>query len=142
MQTKELTGPSRVSVNISWRLHSHKGCLHHTMHQFQRRICCHQKTPLRPTCWVGVLVDDRNSAVISIRKWVLWKWIMSQVVFFEWDRPYLDIFLPSPSWIDEYMNTRLLFYIKFLIGCICKLHVYILVAKELGEMSSVFFLKR
>ena len=67
---------------------------------------------------------------------------MSQVVFFERDRLYLDIFLPSPSGIDEYMDTHFLFYIKFLIGCICKLHVYILVAQELGEMSSVFFLKR
>ena len=30
---------------------------------------------------------------------------MSQVVFFEPDRLYLDIFLPSSSWIDETKET-------------------------------------
>lgn len=58
--------------------------------------------------------------------------------------------IPEPSNLDtsaiisQEMNSAhhvlpptSLFYIKLLIGCICRLHVYSLAEKELGKMSSV-----
>lgn len=117
--------------------------IHHTMHQFQKILLWsrrhHCSPPAESVYWLMIetLLSSSCTPLLSLPSESKFCENEScQVVF--WARQTLPRHF-LPSWIDEYMNTRFLFYIKFLIGCICEFYVYILVAKEAWENRFCIF---
>lgn len=112
---------------VSWRLHSHKGCPHHTVGLFRKRHITgkdtshvirkhHHSPPAEPGHWLmqEPLLSPRHLCCHPHQK-------MNPV----------HHLLPPVSF----------FYSKLLIGYSCRWHVYIPVSKKLGKMSCVFSLR-